>query len=88
MLLLILLIRLKPTKIKIDENSIYVETKYDKTACSLSKVKKVIDWGDVYEIVFHLPRVYPFCVCQKDLLCQGTLEEFQTIFKEKIIFEK
>ena len=84
-LLLVLFMRSKPNRIEIDGETIYVETKIEKTVCSLSKVKKVIDRGDVYEVIWHLPRWYPFCICQKDLLCQGTIEEFEDMFKDKIV---
>ena len=51
----------------------------------ISKVKKVCDYGEYYDIVF--PAIYftSIYVCQKDLLSKGSIEEFENIFSGKIV---
>ena len=51
----------------------------------LSKVKKVVDEGDAYIIKFRLGNVNNDFICQKDLLKQGTLEEFEALFVDKLV---
>lgn len=51
---------------------------------SISDVKYVIDHGDFYELVFPLGNVTDKFICQKDLLVEGTLEEFEALFKDKL----
>ncbi len=52
---------------------------------NISRIKKVCDYGEYYDIVF--PSVYfaSVYICQKSLLSKGTLEEFETIFSKKIV---
>ena len=52
---------------------------------ALSKVKKVIDVGDWYYIIFRLGDISTSFVCQKDLLREGTLEAFEALFEGKIV---
>lgn len=54
------------------------ETKY------LSDVKKVVDMGDWYKIYFYFPHKSNIFICQKDLITQGTIEEFELLFQGKI----
>ncbi len=49
----------------------------------LEKIKKVIDEGDCYHIIYA--EYSNSIICQKDLLVQGTLEEFEEIFKDKLV---
>ena len=51
----------------------------------LSKVKKVIDVGEWYYVVFKGGSLNSAFVCQKNLLKQGTLDEFEALFEDKII---
>lgn len=51
----------------------------------LSSVKFVLDMGEWYHIYFKYKyRNFRF-ICQKDLIKQGTLEEFEDLFVGKII---
>ena len=52
------------------------------------QIKKVIDYGDYYLIV--LPKYLPILdvICQKSLLVKGSLEEFETLFQNKIEIAK
>ncbi|MBR2876532.1 MAG: hypothetical protein IKC01_05295 [Clostridia bacterium] len=51
----------------------------------ISRVKAVYDYGEFYEIKF--PAIYftTICICQKDLLSKGSIEEFENIFSGKIV---
>ena len=48
-------------------------------------VKKVIDQGDWYYITLKGGDMLDPIICQKDWLVEGTLEEFETLFKDKLI---
>ncbi len=51
---------------------------------NLNDVKEVRDYGEFYSILFPQGKSVMF-VCQKDLLTQGTLEEFEALFEGKIV---
>ena len=51
----------------------------------LSHVKKVVDMGDWYQIVFRFPYKNGRFVCQKNLIKQGSIPEFETKFKDVLI---
>lgn len=51
----------------------------------ISDVKTVTDHGTFYRIHFYFPNLAPSYLCQKDLLVQGTIEEFEKLFKGKIV---
>ena len=50
---------------------------------STQKIKKVLDEGDCYYVIYS--DINNCIVCQKDLLVEGTLEEFENIFAGKIV---
>jgi len=52
---------------------------------SVEDVKKVIDMGSCYYIKFYFPPEIATCFCQKDLLVEGTIEEFEKLFEGKIV---
>lgn len=45
-------------------------------------IKKVIDYGNCYKLVRNLKTG---CIIQKDLLVEGTIEEFEELFQDKIV---
>ena len=51
----------------------------------IDKVKRVTDRGNFYEIDFYFPPGMVTCVCQKDLLVAGTIEEFEDCFRDKLV---
>lgn len=75
-----------PTYVQIDED--YITSKGDNpkefTSFSLDDVLEVIDMGTWYKFKFNL-KVNVFTICQKDLIVEGTLEEFEEIFKDKLV---
>ena len=52
---------------------------------SIDEVKKILDCGEFYVILFPFGKYSEKFVCQKDLLTKGTLEEFETLFEGKIV---
>ena len=44
----------------------------------------IIDYGEWYYVKFNLGDRDPYFVCQKDLLKNGTIEEFEALFEGKI----
>lgn len=53
---------------------------------SISKIKKVIDDRDCYYLIYA--DISNAFICEKNLLRQGTLEEFEKLFEGKIIRAK
>lgn len=51
---------------------------------SIKKVKRIIDYGEYYYIYFNRWDASNGIVCQKNLLLDGSLEEFEQLFNGKI----
>ena len=69
-----------PDEICIDGENLYSAGEGYIHSRSLYQVKKVIDFGDWYQIIFFFPHKSQVFICQKDLLVQGSIEEFEKIF--------
>ena len=77
-----------PTYISITENDMLSENDDNiHAAQSVENVKVVIDHGECYQILFKKAPFSPYFVCQKDLIKQGTIEEFEKIFKNVLVRE-
>lgn len=50
----------------------------------LKKIKKVVDYGGYYLLLISKWEVSQSIICQKDLLIEGSLEEFEKLFEGKI----
>ena len=50
----------------------------------ISSVSKVLDYGEWYYLKFYFSDRDLYFVCQKSLITQGTLEDFEALFKDKI----
>ncbi len=77
-----------PSKVLIENGTIFVSSVGGKgrmRARPLKKVKTVIDRGSYYMIVFKFGDITNSCLCQKDLMKQGTIEEFEKLFPGKIV---
>lgn len=77
-----------PTRLVIENDTISTTTLGGKNPMKtkpLSKVKKVIDAGGWYYIIFKFGDISNSWVCQKNLIIKGTIEEFEELFKEKIV---
>lgn len=73
-----------PKEISIVQNRIYLKSDSSEMSRELSDIKAVKDMGDWYDIQFCLPYCVYF-VCEKSLLAEGTLEEFENLFEGKIV---
>ena len=79
------LLKMLPQKVIIDEdNSIDVEWIDYSVSKSINDVKIIFDFGENYLIKFKIPKGR-VVFCQKDLLVEGTIEEFEELFQGKII---
>lgn len=48
-------------------------------------VKKVVDMGDWYKFYFYFPHKSNIFICEKKSLTEGTLEEFEELFKDRLV---
>ena len=74
-----------PIKIVIDGDTIISEGNNFKNTKNISDVKKIIDFGDYYRIYFKWPKKSYKFLCQKSLLVEGTIKDFEKLFENKII---
>lgn len=74
-----------PKKVTIDEKEIYAEYQKGAGVRSINDVKEVLDMGAFYHIIFYFPNHWSNCVCQKNLIVEGTIEEFEKLFEDKIV---
>ncbi len=74
-----------PTKIIINKQMIISEGNNYKCVRNSIDIKKIIDYGNYYQIYFKWPKKSYRFLCQKDLIVEGTLEDFENLFKEKIV---
>lgn len=51
----------------------------------ISQVKKILDSGEVYYIIFRFGDITNAWICQKDNIVNGTITEFDALFQSKII---
>ena len=75
----------RATTVEIDETRIRCERPYHAlpfVEISIYEVKRVYDYGECYYIIYT--DMAQAIICQKDLLKQGTLEEFEALFEGKI----
>ena len=76
-----------PTRILIDSsrNELFVILNNNKITRHFDDIVCVNDFGEHYKIEFKFPHKSIYFLCQKDLIVQGTLEEFEELFKDKIV---
>ena len=60
------------------------EKQYQEYSISIEKVVEVIEMGSWFRIKLDF-KINMFLICQKDLLVEGTLDEFEEIFKDKLV---
>ena len=77
-----------PNSVIIEGNSIAISCENLYQSREVEQVKKVIDFGEWYQIVFAFPHKSLYFICQKDLLVKGTLEDFEGKFKGLIVHAK
>ena len=67
-----------------DEYIICIANAYTESRL-IRDAKMVRDFGEFYEVVFPMGKVSEKFICQKDLLTKGSLEEFETLFKDILV---
>ncbi len=75
--------------LEIEDDYIAIEYKEGKyTEKKIDDLKKIIDCDGVYIFKFYFPESRHLCVVQKDLIVEGTIEQFEEMFKDKIARKK
>ena len=74
-----------PHKISVFEDEIVCVTKKGIETRCLEFVREVTDYGEFYDISFQFGHYSNLFVCQKELISEGTLYDFELLFKEKLI---
>ena len=74
-----------PQKINIEGETLVSEFESGSYSRTLDQVKTVVDFGEGYYIKFYSAYRCPDFVCQKSLLVKGTIEEFETLFEDKLV---
>ena len=72
-----------PKSITITKDEVWLECQSGTITRSLLDVKCVLDCGDWYYVQFYFPH-HKYFACQKDLIIEGTIEEFEEQFKGSI----
>ena len=73
------------TKIQIGEEIMSCEGKRFKFEYYTKDVKQVTDYGDFYMMDFYYPNRNSYFACQKDLITEGSIEDFEKLFSEKLV---
>ena len=66
-----------------DDILLYVSDKLTESQ-SVTDVRRVVDYGEYYVLLFPPGKFSNKFICQKDLLTKGTLQEFEALFEDKI----
>lgn len=74
-----------PRKLTIKDEIISIECEKFSQNKSLEVVKKVIDMKDWYQIIFYFPNKSMYFICQKNLMVQGSIKDFEELFKDIIV---
>lgn len=74
-----------PKRICITDNKMVCITDDFTEKRSVELVKKVYDYGEFYFISFYFGKISCYFICQKSLLTQGTIEDFEKLFDGKIV---
>ena len=79
------ILKILPSVITIEDGYIEGKNKGGNVWRNLKLVKTIIDYGDWYVFKFTFPHKIRWVICQKDLIVEGTIEEFEQLFEGKII---
>jgi hypothetical protein len=79
--------RFGQTQVKIEQNEIEIIRicTNEATCRTFDDINKILDYGDYYRIVFYVLSKKVLCICEKSLIKQGTIEEFEELFKDYIV---
>lgn len=73
------------TRITIDTEEIQIEARANCRICGIEEVEMILDHGSFFDIKIYSPTRIFNCICQKDLIVEGTIEEFEKLFEDKIV---
>lgn len=74
-----------PTEISINDETVIIHGETFHQEREISQLKRIIDFGDCYKMEFVFPHKSFSCLCQKNLIVKGTLEEFEERFADIIV---
>lgn len=77
--------RVCPNIIVIENNVITSSGEHFFQERNVEDIKRIDDFGNYYRILFLFPHQSPLFLCQKDLLADGTIEEFEERFADLIV---
>lgn len=77
--------RICPNSIVIMDDVITSSGEYIFQERRIKDIKKIDDYGDYYRIWFCIPYQSPVFLCQKDLIVEGTIAEFEERFADYIV---
>lgn len=74
-----------PKQITINDNIIFCITdEIGADSRKLEQIKEVKDYSEYYVVICKGLNIPPHFICQKDLLTQGSIDEFESLFADKI----
>lgn len=79
------LLRVIPSRIFIEDECIVRIAGGKEDFKLIADADRMIDHGEFYEVIFPVGNASPDFICQKTLLTQGTLNEFEALFEGKIV---
>ena len=86
----IMVMCIPPVSVKFEKKWSYLQFEIDQEYYGGSyrtgeteNIYKVIDYGDCYNILLN--RIAIGCIIQKNLIVEGTIEEFEELFQDKIV---
>lgn len=68
-----------------DDGMVYIICEKFYKSREIADIKKIIDFGEGYYIKFYFPSHCLFCLCQKNLIEEGSVEIFEDNFKDYIV---
>lgn len=74
-----------PSEVKIKGEKIISKSDKFEHVRLISDVKQVIDEKEWYRLVFYYSSRNQYFICEKKLLVEGTIEEFEALFKNKLV---
>lgn len=73
-----------PTEISIIDTDVHITGESFYHVQDTDNIKTIIDYGNCYQILFEHDKTFN-CLCQKDLIVEGTIEEFEARFADLIV---
>lgn len=76
---------IKPKHIYILDGNIVSVSEKNTESKLIADIKKIYDFGEFYEIVFPIGKISDKYICQKNLIQNSTIKDFENMFSDKII---